>query len=475
MPRQTINPYTNEVLKTFADATDEEIEQTLTTANKLYHEMKHQTINERAIILHQIADYLREHKSELAKVMTLEMGKLISESEGEVELCAIIADYFADHGEAMLQPTLLHTMATGEAKIYKHATGVILAVEPWNFPYYQIMRVFAPNFMVGNPMILRDAANIPWSAQTFAELAIKAGAPVGSITNLFMSYDQVGQLIADPRIQGVALTGSERGGSAVAQEAGKNLKKSTLELGGQDAFIVLDDANMEDVCNIAWRARLYNSGQVCTSSKRFIVMDQVYDEFLEKLVANFASVKPGDPMDPTTTLAPMNTKKTKEKLQKQVDEAIAAGATVVYGNESYDLEGQFFMPTILTDITSDNPAAHTEMFGPVAQVYRVHSEEAAIALANDSQYGLGGIVFSGDPLHGEEVAAQIETGMVFVNNFMVSLPELPFGGVKNSGYGRELSELGLLAFVNEQLIVTTSHSDLNNLAGGLIKADPEKE
>ena len=204
-------------------------------------------------------------------------------------------------------------------------------------------------------------------------------------------------------------------------------------------------------------------------------MDQVYDEFLEKLVANFASVKPGDPMDPTTTLAPMNTKKTKEKLQKQVDEAIAAGATVVYGNESYDLEGQFFMPTILTDITSDNPAAHTEMFGPVAQVYRVHSEEAAIALANDSQYGLGGIVFSGDPLHGEEVAAQIETGMVFVNNFMVSLPELPFGGVKNSGYGRELSELGLLAFVNEQLIVTTSHSDLNNLAGGLIKTDPEKE
>lgn len=239
MPRQTINPYTNEVLKTFADATDEEIEQTLTTANKLYHEMKHQTINERAIILHQIADYLREHKSELAKVMTLEMGKLISESEGEVELCAIIADYFADHGEAMamLQPTLLHTMATGEAKIYKHATGVILAVEPWNFPYYQIMRIFAPNFMVGNPMILRDAANIPWSAQTFAEMAIKAGAPVGSITNLFMSYDQVGQLIADPRIQGVALTGSERGGSAVAQEAGKNLKKSTLELGGGTATI----------------------------------------------------------------------------------------------------------------------------------------------------------------------------------------------------------------------------------------------
>lgn len=471
MPRQTINPYTNEVLKTFADATDEEIEQTLATADKLYREMKHEDINERAIVLHKVADYMRNHKTELAEVMTLEMGKLISESEGEVELCAMIADYFADHAAEMLAPTLLHTRASGEAKVYKHSTGVILAVEPWNFPYYQIMRVFAPNYMVGNPMILRDAANIPWSAQTFAEMVIKAGAPTGSITNLFMSYDQVEEIIADLRIQGVALTGSERGGASVAMAAGKNLKKNTMELGGQDAFIVLADANMNDVCDIAWRARLYNAGQVCTSSKRFIVLDNVYDEFLEKLIANFASVKPGDPMDRATTPAPMNTKRAKEKLQQQVDEAIAAGATVAYGNQPIDLSGQFFMPTILTDITPDNPAAHTEMFGPVAQVYRVHSEEEAIKVANDSQYGLGGIVFSGDPLHGEEVAAQIETGMVFVNNFMTSLPELPFGGVKNSGYGREMSELGLMAFVNEQLIVTASHPDLNNVAGGLVKVD----
>lgn len=471
MPRQTINPYTNEVLKTFADATDEEIEQALATADKLYREMKQENIKKRAIVLHKVADYMRAHKTELAQVMTLEMGKLISESEGEVELCAMIADYFADHGAKMLEPTLLETRANGEAKVYKHSTGVILAVEPWNFPYYQIMRVFAPNYMVGNPMILRDAANIPWSAQTFAEMVIKAGAPTGSITNLFMSYDQVAEIIADPRIQGVALTGSERGGSSVAMAAGKNLKKNTMELGGQDAFIVLEDANMDDVNDIAWRARLYNAGQVCTSSKRFIVMDNVYDEFLEKLIKNFSSVKPGDPMDRATTLAPMNTKRAKEKLQEQVDEAIAAGATVAYGNLSIDLPGQFFMPTILTDIAPDNSAAHTEMFGPVAQVYRVSSEEEAIKLANDSQYGLGGIVFSGDPLHGEKVAAQIETGMVFVNNFMASLPELPFGGVKNSGYGREMSELGLMAFVNEQLIVTASHPDLNNVAGGLVKLD----
>ncbi|GAY71937.1 succinate-semialdehyde dehydrogenase [NAD] [Lentilactobacillus kosonis] len=372
-----------------------------------------------------------------------------------------------------MQPTPIDSQVNGKAKVYKHSTGVILAVEPWNFPYYQIMRVFAPNFMVGNPMILRDAANIPWSAQAFADAVQEAGAPKGALTNLFMSYDQVADVIADPRIQGVALTGSERGGSSVAEEAGKNLKKNTMELGGQDAFIVLDDANMDDVNNIAWRARLYNAGQVCTSSKRFIVMDNIYDEFVENMKKNFASVKPGDPMDPTTTLAPMNTKKAKEKLQKQVDEAIAAGATVAYGNEDYDLDGQFFMPTILTDIDLDNPAAHTEMFGPVAQVYKVHSEAEAIELANDSQYGLGGIVFSGDAERGERVATQIETGMVFVNNFMASLPELPFGGVKNSGYGREMSELGLMAFVNEQLVVTADKPDLNNLAGGLVKVDPE--
>lgn len=293
------------------------------------------------------------------------------------------------------------------------------------------------------------------------------------LTNLFLSYDQVSDVIADPRIQGVALTGSERGGRNVAREAGANLKKNTMELGGTDAFIVLDDTDLEDVADIAWRTRLYNAGQVCTSSKRFIVADNLYDAFLERLRDKFAAVKPGDPMDPQTTLAPLNSKKAKEKLQQQVNAAIEHGATVYYGNEPIDLPGQFFQPTILTDIQPDNPAYHEEMFGPVAQVYRVESEQAAIDLANDSDLGLGGIVFSGDPKRGERVAAQIETGMVFVNNFMVSLPELPFGGVKNSGYGREMHELGLNAFVNEQLIVTADRPNMDNLAGGLVASDPE--
>lgn len=321
-------------------------------------------------------------------------------------------------------------------------------------------------------MILKHASNTPTSAQMFADVVAEAGAPKGSLTNLFLSYDQVTEAIDDPRVQGVALTGSERGGTAVASAAGKALKKNTMELGGMDPFVVLGDANMDDVNDIAWRARIYNDGQVCTSSKRFIVMDNVYDEFVENLKKKFAALKPGDPMDPKTTLAPMNTERAKNKLQKQLDGAIAAGAKVVYGNEPIDLPGQFFKPTILTDVTKDNPAYSEEMFGPIAVVYKVHSEQEAIDLANDNPYGLGGIVFAGDADHGAEVASQIETGMVFVNNFMSTLPEIPFGGVKLSGYGREMSHIGQMAFVNEQLIVKADKPNMNNLAGGLVAVDP---
>ncbi|PWF99680.1 NAD-dependent succinate-semialdehyde dehydrogenase [Levilactobacillus bambusae] len=471
MAYQTINPYTNEVVKTYPNATDTEIKSALEVTGNLYETMKTQKIEDRAVILHRIADQLRANEDELAKIATTDMGKLFRESKGEVELCALIADYFADHAGKMLQPTELKSQATGHAYVEKQATGVLMMVEPWNFPYYQIMRVFAPNFMVGNPMILKGASNTPGSSEAFEKMVQQAGAPEGSLVNLWLSYDQIGQIIADKRVQGVALTGSERGGRAVAVEAAQNLKKTSMELGGMDAFVVLDDANMADVTDIAWRARLYNDGQVCTSSKRFIVMDNVYDEFLKQLKTNFSRVKMGDPMANETSLAPMNTKRAKAKLQDQVDDAVKNGAHVYYGNEPVDLPGQFFMPTILTDITPDNPAYRTEMFGPVAQVYKVSSEAEAIKLANDSEFGLGGIVFSGDTKRGERVASQIETGMVFVNNFMTSLPELPFGGIKKSGYGREMSELGLMAFVNEKLIVATDKPNLNNLAGGLVATD----
>lgn len=468
MAYQTINPYTNEVVKEFPDATDQQLEEALQNGHALYETFKTQDVKERSKLLHQVAAKIRERSDELARTCTIEMGKLLAEAEGEVELCAVIAEWYADHAEEMLKPQEIETRANGKAEVHYQATGVIMMVEPWNFPYYQIMRVFAPNFMVGNPMILKHASNTPSSAQLMADVILEAGVPEGSLTNLFLHYDQVSKAIADPRVQGVALTGSERSGGTVAKTAGENLKKSTLELGGMDPFLVLDDANMDDVAEVAWRSRLYNTGQECTSSKRFIVMESVYDEFVERLKDNFSKVKPGDPLDPETTLAPMNTKKAKEQLQEQVDEAIKAGAEVVYGNEPIDLPGQFFMPTILTNVDRNNPAHTTELFGPVAVVYKVASEEEAIKLANDSSYGLGGSVFTGDSERGAEIAAKIETGMVFVNSLRYSLPELPFGGVKRSGYGREMSRIGQMAFVNEKLIIKADKPDMENLAGALI-------
>ena len=452
MAYKTINPYTNEVEKEFPNATDEELEAVLAKAHQLYLDWRNdsESLEDRKAILHRVADILRERRTEYATIMSHDMGKLIGEAEGEVDLCADICDYYADKADEFLKPRTLETDA-GKAYYIKQSTGVLVAVEPWNFPFYQIARVFAPNFIIGNPMILKDASNCPASAQAFADAVLEAGAPEGSLNNMFISYDQVAKAIADKRVSGICLTGSERGGMSVAAEAGKNLKKATMELGGNDAFIILDDADWDLVKEVAPQARLYNAGQVCTSSKRFIVMADKYDEFLEVLKDAFSAIRMGDPTDRTTTLAPLNSKSAKEKLEKQVELAVENGAKVYYGNEKVDLPGQFFMPTILTDITPDNPIFNQEMFGPVASVYKVNSEEEAIALANNSSYGLGNTVF-GEPEHAARVAAKIETGMSWINSGWASLPELPFGGVKNSGYGRELSELGFNAFVNEHLV-----------------------
>lgn len=452
MAYKTINPYTNEVEKEFPNATDEELEAVLAKAHQLYLDWRNdsESLEDRKAILHRVADILRERRTEYATIMSHDMGKLIGEAEGEVDLCADICDYYADKADEFLKPCTLETDA-GKAYYIKQSTGVLVAVEPWNFPFYQIARVFAPNFIIGNPMILKDASNCPASAQAFADAVLEAGAPEGSLNNMFISYDQVAKAIADKRVSGVCLTGSERGGMSVAAEAGKNLKKTTMELGGNDAFIILDDADWDLVKEVAPQARLYNAGQVCTSSKRFIVMADKYDEFLDVLKDAFSAVRMGDPTDRTTTLAPLNSKSAKEKLEKQVELAVENGAKVYYGNEKVDLPGQFFMPTILTDIIPDNPIFDQEMFGPVASVYKVNSEEEAIALANNSSYGLGNTVF-GEPEHAARVAAKIETGMSWINSGWASLPELPFGGVKNSGYGRELSELGFNAFVNEHLV-----------------------
>ena len=450
---QSINPYTNETFASYDNPTAEQIEDALNLTDALYKKWRHEGPETRTATLHKVADGLREHKKEMAEIMTREMGKMIGESEGEVDLCASICDYFADKGPELLKPEPIDSKL-GDAYYLKQATGVVMACEPWNFPLYQVIRVFAPNFIVGNPIILKHAHNVPGSAALIAKIIKQAGAPEGSLINMYPSYEQLDQMIADPRIQGVALTGSERGGSSVAENAGKNLKKSTMELGGNDAFIILDDADPEVLKQALSSARTYNDGQVCTSSKRIIVVKSRYEETIHELKKVFSSLKAGDPLDPSTTLPPLNSQGAKEKLTKQVNGAIAAGAKVFYQYPEIDSDGAFFRPTILTNVDRDNPAFDQEFFGPVAIVYEVEDEDAAIALANDSSYGLGSSVISSNIKRAQNVAAQIETGMSVINGTWISSAELPFGGVKKSGYGRELSDLGLMAFVNQHLVIS---------------------
>lgn len=454
MAYQTIYPYTNEVLHTFDNMTNQGVADVLERAHLLYKKWRQEDhLEERKAQLHQVANILRRDRDKYAEIMTKDMGKLFTEAQDEVDLCADIADYYADKADEFLMSTPLET-DSGQAYYLKQSTGVILAVEPWNFPYYQIMRVFAPNFIVGNPMVLKHASTCPRSAQSFEELVLEAGAEAGSFTNLFISYDQVSQVIADKRVVGVCLTGSERGGASIAEEAGKNLKKTTLELGGDDAFIILDDADWDQLEKVLYFSRLYNAGQVCTSSKRFIVLDKDYDRFKDLLTKVFKTAKWGDPMDPETTLAPLSSAQAKEDVLTQIKLALDNGAELVYGGEAIDHPGNFVIPTIIAGLTKDNPVYYQEIFGPVGEIYKVSSEEEAIEVANDSNYGLGGTIFSSNQEHAEAVAAKIETGMSFINSGWTSLPELPFGGIKNSGYGRELSELGFTSFVNEHLIYT---------------------
>lgn len=455
---QSINPYNNTEFASYKNPTASQIDDALNLTHMLYKKWRHEDPATRAEILGEIAHSLEENKDELAKLMTLEMGKLLKEAEEEVDICIEICNYYAKNGSDFLKKQPLETNL-GNAYYIKQATGVILACEPWNFPLYQVIRVFAPNFIVGNPIILKHAHNVPGSAALIEKIIKRSKAPEGSLINLYLSYDQLADVIKDPRIQGVALTGSERGGISVAEEAGKNLKKSTMELGGNDAFIVLDDADPTILRNVLQDARTYNAGQVCTSSKRIIVTKSRYDEVLKMLKDVFSNLKPGDPLEKTTTLAPLNSVKAKKKLQKQVDEAIDGGAQVYYQFPEINSNGAFFSPIILTDIGKDNPVFNQELFGPVAEVFCVEDENEAIELANNSSYGLGSSVISKDIEHAQDVAAQIETGMTVINGRWITAGELPFGGVKRSGYGRELSELGMMAFVNEHLVIDVTKNN----------------
>ncbi|MFG0645435.1 NAD-dependent succinate-semialdehyde dehydrogenase [Leclercia adecarboxylata] len=453
MAYKTVNPANNKLIKEYPSHTDADVEAALSTADALYHsDWSKGSMDKRLAVLHKLADLIDSRTEELAKIASVEMGKLIAQSRGEVKLCAQIARYYADNAKQFLAP-VKYPSELGEAWVEHHPIGVVMAVEPWNFPYYQLMRVLAPNLAAGNPVIAKHASIVPHCAETFAHLVREAGAPDGAWINLFISSDQVANIIADDRVQGAALTGSEKAGSVVAAQAAKHIKKSTLELGGNDVFVVLDDADLEKAVKIGVNARLANAGQVCTAAKRFIVHEKVAGQFLDKYTEAFRAIKIGDPLDESTRLGPLSSKEALETLTKQVDEAVKNGATLHYGGKPVQGEGSFFEPTILTNITRDNPAYFEEFFGPVAQIYVVKNDDEAVKLANDSHYGLGGAVFSKDIDRAKKMASKIETGMVWINWLTDTAPELPFGGVKRSGYGRELSDLGIKEFVNQKLVV----------------------
>ena len=455
MTYQSANPYDGKILKTFEEFTDKQLESALETAETCFESWRHTTFTERATVVAKAAAIMRAHVNELARLVTLEMGKLIDEARGEVVLSADILDYYAKNAECFLAPQHL-TPSSGEAEVESSPFGVLFGVQPWNFPYYQLARFAAPNMMAGNVVMVKHAGCVPQCATAFEKLWLEAGAPAGAYTNLRISYEQVNHVIDDPRIKGVALTGSVEAGKIVAGRAGLNLKKSTMELGGSDAFIVLEDADLNKTVKWAVWGKMNNTGQCCTAAKRFIVVEALADRFLDKFQIALAAFKPGDPMDEATTLAPLSTEAALIKLLDQVKRAIANGATLVMGGNRIDRPGAFMQPTILTNIQPDNPAFREEFFGPVALLFRVKNEDEAIALANDSEFGLGGSVFTQDVARGKRVASRIDTGMVFINHPTDSTPDLPFGGIKNSGYGRELSSMGIQEFVNKKLVRVAS-------------------
>lgn len=452
MAYQSINPANEQVVFSVPDITDEELEQALTTAHEVYENTwRRLSVSIRAEIVGRAAEILRKKTDELANHLVLEMGKRVGEARLEVQLSANILEYYAKNAERFLKPQTLPEAP--DAEVHIEPIGILVGIEPWNFPYYQIARVVGPQLTLGNVILLKHAENVPQSALAFAKVFEEAGAPKGVYTNLFATIEQIGRVIEDDRVRGVTLTGSERAGAAVAERAGRSLKKVVLELGGSDPLIVLDDAPLEWVISSAVSGRIFNAGQACVGTKRIIVVGKERaEEFLGGFVEKLSSVKIGDPADPETILGPVSSQKALDHLLRQIDLATDAGGKVVTGGKRVDRAGYFLEPTVLTDIKEDNPIYTQELFGPVVSFYAVDSEEEAIKVANSTPYGLGGSVFTADVERGREVAVQLDTGMVFINQPFRTAPELPFGGVKNSGFGRELSDQGVFEFANRKLI-----------------------
>lgn len=452
MSFRTINPATGELVKEYQLQSDEEVFAALETADRLYRDdWKFRPVAERARIVGRAAEILREKRDEYVEYLTLEMGKVTRFGYFEVDLVADILDYYAEHGEEFLAEQPL----PGEpgAKLVTEPIGVVLAIEPWNFPYYQLARVAASQLVAGNVVLLKHAESVPQSALAFARLFEEAGAPEGAYTNLFCSIEQIAALVDDFRVRGVTLTGSERAGTAVGERAGRNLKKAVLELGGSDPALILAGAPLDHAVEQVVMGRTYNSGQGCVNIKRVIVVGRERgEEMLAALKERFAEIKVGDPEDPDTLVGPLSSERALDMLLGQIADAKAGGARVVHGGHRVDRPGFYLEPTLITDISETNPLYQEEAFGPVLSFYVVDSEEEAIRLANATRFGLGSYVFDADVDHAQEVAARLEAGMVYINSCFVDSPSLPFGGVKNSGFGRELSELGIGEFLNRKLV-----------------------
>jgi succinate-semialdehyde dehydrogenase/glutarate-semialdehyde dehydrogenase len=445
-----INPTTGERAKEYATISDTALANAIAAADRAHREWSRATtIEERAALVRRVGELHTERRDELAAIIVREMGKPVEQALGEVDFCAAIYEYYADNAPSLLadEPIELSD-GEGSAFVRRSSIGVVVGIMPWNFPYYQVARFAGPNLVVGNTILLKHAPQCPESAEAIQRMYDDAGFPAGAYTNVYATNAQVADVIADPRVQGVSVTGSERAGAAVAEIAGRNLKKVVLELGGSDPFILLSTDDLDGVVESAAAARLDNAGQSCNAAKRFIVVDDLYEPFVEKLTAALSAVEPADPTSPDAAMGPLSSQTAADRLQDQLRRAVEGGATLV-GGERRD---NFFVPGVLTGVTPGNDAHHEELFGPIAIVYRVGSEDEAVQVANDTPYGLGSYVFTTDPDQAMRVADRIEAGMVFVNVVLADAAELPFGGVKRSGFGRELGRYATEEFVNRKMI-----------------------
>lgn len=445
------NPATGKTLSDYPTATDAQVQQALESAESAYRSLLKTTdVAERATLLKRVAQLHAERRETLAAIIVKEMGKPLDQAQGEVDFCVDIYNYYADNAETFLADEPIDSPAGGSAFIRRQALGVLIGIMPWNFPFYQVARFAGPNLALGNTILLKHAPQCPESALALESIFNDAGFPAGAYVNIFATNEQVADIIADPRVQGVSLTGSERAGAAVAEIAGRHLKKVVLELGGSDVFLVLDTDDVDGAVAMAVAGRLENSGQACNGSKRIVVMDDLYDEFVEKFAAAMSKIEATDPTAEGAELGPLSSDNATATLERQVQKALEQGAVAKAGGASP--EGNFFAPTVLTQVTPDMDAYHEELFGPVAVVYKVASEDEAIELANSSPFGLGSIIISQDEEKALRVADRLEVGMVFINEVGGEAAELPFGGVKRSGFGRELGRFGVDEFVNKKMI-----------------------